>query len=189
MPRPFHRSAFEGGASPHARAAARQAHPHGRRDRRFREHGRRDSLLHGRQSSAPRDQPAGGRCRSAAIELEAAAQLPDPRAQGELGMHSPRPVRQRLMSIMLLTSAATLAQIIAANSTAALAFRDERGAYDVLASLRSEPSITAAVLYDQDGTIFVRYSADETKHRAPARAGPDGFAFASGYLEGFEPVR
>lgn len=130
-------------------------------------------------------------------------------------MHSPRPVRQRLMSIMLLTSAAaialmtigfgsyeyiaarnrlmenvsTLAQIIAANSTAALAFRDERGAYDVLASLRSEPSITAAVLYDQDGTIFVRYSADETKHRAPARAGPDGFAFASGYLEGFEPVR
>jgi len=125
-------------------------------------------------------------------------------------MHSPRPVRQRLMSIMLLTSAAaialmtigfgsyeyiaarnrlmenvsTLAQIIAANSTAALAFRDERGAYDVLASLRSEPSITAAVLYDQDGTIFVRYSADETKHRAPARAGPDGFAFASGYSKG-----
>ncbi len=128
---------------------------------------------------------------------------------------SSRPVRQRLMSIMLFTSAAaialmtlgfgsyeylasrnrlmenvsTLARIIAANSTAALAFRDERSAYEVLSALKTEPSITAAVLYDENGEVFVRYPEDGAAEVVPVHAGTDGFDFTSDYLEGFEPVQ
>ncbi len=130
-------------------------------------------------------------------------------------MHSSRPVRQRLMSIMLFTSAAaialmtigfgsyeylasrnrlmenvsTLARITATNSTAALAFRDERDAYDVLAALKSEPTIVAAVLYDETGELFVQYPQDIRAELVPKRAGTAGFRFASGYLDGFESVQ
>lgn len=130
-------------------------------------------------------------------------------------MHSSRPVRQRLMSIMLLTSAAaialmtigfgsyeylasrnrlmenvsTLARITAANSTAALAFRDERDAYDVLAALKSEPSIVAAALYDTTGELFVHYPEDLDTDLIPKQAGTAKFRFTSGHLEGFEPVQ
>ena len=91
-----------------------------------------------------------------------------------------QPLRRRLMAIMLLTSAAaivltcsalvlyelvssrdesleqvaTLARIVSANSTAALAFRDDQDAQEVLATLRTEPSIVAAALYDEDGKLF-----------------------------------
>lgn len=129
---------------------------------------------------------------------------------------SSRSVRQRLMSIMLLTSAAaiaittlgfggyeyiasrnrlmeqvqTLARIVATNSTATLAFDDERGATEVLAALRSEPSISAAALYDADGVLFARFVREGEEDRIPERAGRDGFRFASGgYLIGFEPVQ
>lgn len=124
-------------------------------------------------------------------------------------------VRQRLMSIMLLTSAAaialaslgfgsyeyiasrnrlvdhvsTLARIVAENSTAVLAFHDERGAYEVLAALRSEPSIASAVLYDLNGNVFARYPADDaTQVSLGTRRA--GFEFIDGgYLEGFQSVR
>ena len=50
-----------------------------------------------------------------------------------------------------LQQVATLARIVSANSTAALAFRDDQDAQEVLATLRTEPSIVAAALYDADG--------------------------------------
>jgi uncharacterized membrane protein affecting hemolysin expression len=53
-----------------------------------------------------------------------------------------------------LQQVATLARIVSANSTAALAFRDEQDAQEVLATLRTEPSIVAAVLYDEHGKPF-----------------------------------
>lgn len=124
-------------------------------------------------------------------------------------------VRQRLMSIMLLTSAAaialtcigfgayeylaarnrllehvdTLARVVAANSTAALAFRDERDASDVLAALKSEPSIRAAALYDESGILFVRYPADGAADLVPERAATRDLDFSEGDLAGFRPVR
>ena len=54
---------------------------------------------------------------------------------------------------------ATLARIVSANSTAALAFRDEQDAQEVLATLRTEPSIVAAALYDDGGELFATYAA------------------------------
>jgi signal transduction histidine kinase/ActR/RegA family two-component response regulator len=88
-----------------------------------------------------------------------------------------------------LEQIATLARIVSANSTAALAFRDEQDAQEVLATLRIEPNVVAAALYDESGELFASYSAPGTREQIyPQRAQPDGYQFRGGGLEGFEPV-
>jgi signal transduction histidine kinase/ActR/RegA family two-component response regulator len=88
-----------------------------------------------------------------------------------------------------LEQIATLARIVSANSTAALAFRDEQDAQEVLATLRTEPGIVAAALYDESGKVFARYSAPGRHEEIyPERLQADGYRFGSGQLEGFEPV-
>lgn len=88
-----------------------------------------------------------------------------------------------------LEQTATLARIVSANSTAALAFRDEQDAQEVLATLRIEPSIVAAALYDASGELFAKYAARGMSEEIyPQRIRPDGYRFTPGRLEGFEPV-
>jgi hypothetical protein len=53
----------------------------------------------------------------------------------------------------------TQARTIADNTTAALAFRNENDAANVLASLRTDPHIAAAAIYDAQGALFVKYPA------------------------------
>jgi len=57
----------------------------------------------------------------------------------------------------MTTDLATLADALARNSTAAMMFRDNRAAQDVLEALRAEPSVTAACLYTADGKPFAKY--------------------------------
>src|SRR5438270_13037230 len=52
---------------------------------------------------------------------------------------------------------ATLADVLARNSTAALTFRDPRAAQDVLQALQAEPSVSAACIYTDDGKPFATY--------------------------------
>src|SRR5208337_1794701 len=52
---------------------------------------------------------------------------------------------------------ATLVQVIADNSQAALSFGDHAAAGEVLATLRAEPHITAACIYDKQGRPFALY--------------------------------
>ena len=52
---------------------------------------------------------------------------------------------------------ATLADVLARNSTAALSFRDAHAAQDVLQALRAEPSVTGACIYTDDGKPFATY--------------------------------
>ena len=52
---------------------------------------------------------------------------------------------------------ATLADVLARNSTAAITFRDAEAARDVLQALRAEPSITVACIYTEDGKPFAKY--------------------------------
>jgi signal transduction histidine kinase/CheY-like chemotaxis protein/uncharacterized membrane protein affecting hemolysin expression len=52
---------------------------------------------------------------------------------------------------------ATLADVIATNSTAALAFDDPNDARRVLAAIKAEPHVTAAALYSLDGKLFASY--------------------------------
>ena len=53
---------------------------------------------------------------------------------------------------------ATLIQIIGDNSKAALSFGDQSAAREVLATLKAEPHITAACIYDKQGKPFALYS-------------------------------
>jgi PAS domain S-box-containing protein len=122
-------------------------------------------------------------------------------------------IRRRLMTMMMLTSAAsigltsgafivyeflaareesqrevaTLARIVAGNSTAALAFRAEQDATEVLATLRTAPQIAAAALYDERGRLFAVYRRSANAPVPPA-PGTRGFEFREDLLEGFLTV-
>ncbi len=67
---------------------------------------------------------------------------------------------------------ASLSEVIAANSTAALAFQDQRGAKEILAALRSQPHIVAACIFARDGVVFARYSRDGGARLPPAPSAP-----------------
>jgi PAS domain S-box-containing protein len=81
----------------------------------------------------------------------------------------------------LRRSLTTLAQVTAQNSTAALAFGNDKDAAETLSSLRLEPQIIAAALYDGTGKLFVWYPTN-----LPASAFPpspaDGYHFQGGHL-------
>lgn len=124
------------------------------------------------------------------------------------------PIRQKLMAIVLGTSGvvllivcstflgyefvtfrqssvqqlSTLGEIIATNSTAALAFSNRDDATEVLAALAAEHHVVNACLYDKQGRLFVRYPSSSLEAAFPSSPGPDGYHFAAGYLVGFAPV-
>jgi PAS domain S-box-containing protein len=124
------------------------------------------------------------------------------------------PIRRKLMTIMLLTSGlvllltcaafmafevvtfrqaavrelSTVGQIIAANSTAALAFQNPDDAREVLAALRAEPHILSAMLYDADGRVFSGYPDSLPPTAFPQTPKTDGFRFEGARLTEFEPV-
>ena len=83
----------------------------------------------------------------------------------------------------------TLGQIIATNSTAALAFDNRNDAQEMLAALRVEPHVVAAGLYDARGTLFARYPAGSRVDSLPTVLGRDGYRFDAAGLVGQEPVR
>src|SRR5512137_1908789 len=92
-------------------------------------------------------------------------------------------IKRRTMAVILLTSLAVLlltavaftaydlhayrqsrfqslsaiAAIIADHSSSALASQDQHDARATLASLRADPRIRAAALYDGEGKLFARY--------------------------------
>jgi signal transduction histidine kinase/CheY-like chemotaxis protein len=122
------------------------------------------------------------------------------------------PIRRKLMTANLLTSGTVLlltcaafiayevitlhknmvqgyttrAQIIAANSTASLAFENEADATDVLGALKTDPRITVACIYDNAGRIFAKYPAGAPTAGFPASIGQSGYR--GGHLEVFCPV-
>jgi PAS domain S-box-containing protein len=85
-------------------------------------------------------------------------------------------------------SLTAMAAILADRSSAALALRDEKDARAALASLRADPRIEAAALYDRQGKLFVRYPAEAPASAFPAVAGEGGYRFEVGRLVIFEPV-
>jgi PAS domain S-box-containing protein len=85
-------------------------------------------------------------------------------------------------------SLSTLGRIIAANSTASLAFANEADASEILSALKAEPHIVGAALYDRNGRLFAKYPADVSRDALPAAATGDGYRFEHGHLIGFQPV-
>jgi signal transduction histidine kinase/uncharacterized membrane protein affecting hemolysin expression len=82
----------------------------------------------------------------------------------------------------------TLGEITAANSTAALAFENQKDANEILAALAAERHVVAACLYDRNGRLFARYPESLPDASLPPGPGADGYRFARSYLEGFQPV-
>jgi len=124
------------------------------------------------------------------------------------------PIQQKLMKVILLTSGvvllltcstffvyeyitfrqssvqqlSTLGEIIAANSTAALAFDDQNAAVEILSALKAEPHIVAACLYDSIGNVFSYYPANLNKSTFPIVGEDNGYRFEGAYFGGFLPV-
>jgi signal transduction histidine kinase/ActR/RegA family two-component response regulator len=124
------------------------------------------------------------------------------------------PIRQMLMRMIFLSSAAvlavtttafcayefvtfrqssvqqlqTLSQAIASNSTAALAFDNRDDAVAVLTAFRADPHIVAAALYDLDGRMFASYRPGTAARDFPQRPGKLGYRFGRSALTGFQPV-
>ncbi|OOO00855.1 MAG: Phytochrome-like protein cph1 [Chromatiales bacterium USCg_Taylor] len=124
------------------------------------------------------------------------------------------PIRRKLMIVILLTSGvvllltcaafiayellsfrqtmvrnvSTLGQIIAANSTAALAFANQDDATEVLAALKAERHVVAASLYDANGELFAKYPAGLPADAFPVAPERDAYRFEHSHLVSVQPV-
>src|SRR3989454_7970124 len=124
------------------------------------------------------------------------------------------PIRRKLMTIILLTSGAvllltcaaffayefltfrqstvrqlsTLGEIIAANSTAALAFDNQDDANEILTALKAEKHIVAAGLYDKNRKLFSKYPETMSAGAFPTAPEKDGYRFERSHLATFQPV-
>ena len=124
------------------------------------------------------------------------------------------PVRKKLMVIFMLTSGVvvlltcgvfvanelltfkdkafqgltTLGEVIAANSTASLAFDNDADAEEVLSALKARPQIVAAALYDRKGKLFAKYPASARVESFRSTPEADGYRDEGSYLVGYLPV-
>src|SRR5688572_5957471 len=124
------------------------------------------------------------------------------------------PIQQKLMTVILMISGAvllltctayfafefisfrkntvrqlsTLGEIIAANSTAALAFDSPEDAKEILSALKADRHIVAAALYNGQGKLFSYYPTTLSAKDFPEAPENGGYYFDQSYLIGFEPV-
>lgn len=82
----------------------------------------------------------------------------------------------------------TVGEILAANSTAALAFQNQDDASEILSALKSERHVVAAALYDRNGQLFSRFPADFPANALPATPGNPGLMYVGTHIAGFIPV-
>lgn len=80
------------------------------------------------------------------------------------------------------------AAIIADHSAAELVARDTKSAQNDLASLRADPRIVAAALYDRQGRLFARYPAQALASEFPPAPVRDGWQTEAGRVVVVEPV-
>jgi signal transduction histidine kinase/HAMP domain-containing protein len=124
------------------------------------------------------------------------------------------PIRQKLMLVIMLTCGAVLllasgllgtyqiykfretlirnstvmADILAENTQAALAFDDVPAAQKTLLALRADSYVTSACLYDGRGAQFATYIRPGNRTLIPAQPAAVGYHFESGSLVVFRPV-
>ena len=91
---------------------------------------------------------------------------------------------------MLAKDLATVAEITASNSTAAISFDDDKSATEILNSLSAQPHIVEACIYTRDGQVFAKYnrSGSDSEFIPPAISS-DGIRTVSGYTLDFQPIR
>lgn len=125
------------------------------------------------------------------------------------------PIQRKLMRAILITSGSVLlltclayftydfftfrqttvrqlsviGKIIAANSTAALAFDSRDDAFEILTSLKAQPHIVAAGIYDKNGDLFSYYPQDLPRTAFPPTVKEEGYHFEDSYLVGIQPIK
>lgn len=82
----------------------------------------------------------------------------------------------------------TLGQIVAANSTASLAFDDKQDADELLNALQAQKHLVGASLYDKEGRIFAYYPKTLSPKDFPVIVQAEGYFFSDNSLEGIHPV-
>ncbi|HEX6639623.1 MAG TPA: ATP-binding protein [Thermoanaerobaculia bacterium] len=88
----------------------------------------------------------------------------------------------------MLRDTTVMADVIARNTEAALAFHDPDAARKTLRALDSEPRISAACLYDARGVRFAEYARAERRGNFPPSPATDGHRFDRGTLVLFRPI-
>ena len=73
----------------------------------------------------------------------------------------------------------TQAKIIGANSTAALAFRDDNAVREILSALRAKDEVEAAAIYTPDGRVFAVYRQDAQGSTIPPAPETPGYGSMS----------
>jgi PAS domain S-box-containing protein len=81
-----------------------------------------------------------------------------------------------------------MANVIGANSSAALSFKDKSAAKETLAALRAEPYVLSACLYNREGEVFATFYREGTKETAPPPMGPEGPTFGTATLNLFHKI-
>lgn len=81
-----------------------------------------------------------------------------------------------------------LGEVLANNSTAALAFDSQEEAYEILSALRAQEHIITAALYDEEGVLFSKYPESTDDQLLPAALLKDGHYFMGTYLHGYQAV-
>jgi signal transduction histidine kinase len=85
---------------------------------------------------------------------------------------------------------ASLAEIVAQNSTAAVSFRDPTAETETLSALKARPSIVGAAVYDQEGRLFAHVEPGGSGGAPyPPRPGPDTAELEDGALTVFHPIK
>ncbi len=83
----------------------------------------------------------------------------------------------------------SIADIIAANSTAALEFNDPEAGEEILASLNAQEQIISAFIYNEEGTLFTTYRQGGLEGDfAPPGLREEGSYFEGGRLIVFRPI-
>ena len=81
-----------------------------------------------------------------------------------------------------------MANVIGANSSAALSFKDQNAAKETLSALKAEPYVLSACLYNRDGQVFATYYREGTKAVAPPPMGKEGLTFGATTLNLFHRI-
>jgi len=82
----------------------------------------------------------------------------------------------------------TLAQIIANNSTAAVAFKDDAAANEVVSSLQAKPTVLSASLVLPDGTLLAHFGKEENAASLAQFPAPGVYRYSGGHLFFTQPV-
>jgi len=81
-----------------------------------------------------------------------------------------------------------MANVIGANSSAALSFKDQNAAKETLGALRAEPYVLSACLYTHDGQVFATYYREGSTQTPPPPVDEEGLTFGDTTLNLFHKI-